>query len=52
MRDYDAEAEHINSEYQNGNMDTEDREDYLRQLDEERNQEAREMFEGEDLDDQ
>lgn len=43
MRDYDAEAEYIEDEYQAGAMDTEDREAYLRQLDEERSQEAREM---------
>lgn len=43
MRDYDAEAEYIDNEYQEGNMDTEDREDYLRQLDKDRNQEAREI---------
>jgi hypothetical protein len=44
MRDYDAEAEHIEQEYQAGAMDTESREDYLRQLDEDRAQEAREML--------
>jgi hypothetical protein len=48
MRDYDAEAEYINEEFNNGNIDTEDQENYLRQLDEERSQEAREMFEDED----
>lgn len=48
-RDYDAEAEHIANEYQEGNLDTEDYEGYLRQLDEEREQEAREMFGDEEL---